>query len=449
MSALKDIEHFYFIGIGGIGMSALAFYFHESGKHVAGYDKTPSDVTKSLQQVGISVHFEDKGNEVDQKYTPQDTLVIYTPAVPNHFGELVRFRESGYTIKKRAEVLGMIANAHYSLAVAGTHGKTTTSSILGHLLADTGAPVTAFIGGITNNYNGNLIQKGNDVIVVEADEFDRSFLQLTPDIACITSMDADHLDIYGDANTLENTFKEFGSLVPTDKLFIKNGLPLEGITVGIEDDADYSAQNISIKNGCYHFDFKYPGGVIPEMQFNLPGRHNLSNAITALGMAMKYGSPTELLPKALLSFSGVNRRFTYRMKTDNRVLIDDYAHHPTEIAAVFQSVQEMYPEDPVLAIFQPHLFSRTQDFMEDFAMQLSQFDEVFLLDIYPARELPIVGVTSEVLLEKLTINKKQLITKKELSSKIAQATQKIVVMMGAGDIGVEILKVTQDLKNAS
>ncbi|WP_299763783.1 UDP-N-acetylmuramate--L-alanine ligase [uncultured Dokdonia sp.] len=449
MNGLKDIQHFYFIGIGGIGMSALAIYFHQTGKHVAGYDKTPSDVTRSLEAKGIAVHFDDKGVEVDASYQTENTLVIYTPAVPKEFGELVRFRESGYTIKKRAEVLGMIANANYSLAVAGTHGKTTTSSILGHLLAETGAPVTAFIGGITNNYNGNLIQKGSDVIVVEADEFDRSFLQLTPDIACITSMDADHLDIYGDATTLENTFKEFGSLVSKEKLFVQNGLPIDGLTVGIEDDALYSAQNVIVKNGCYHFDFKHPNGVISQMQFNLPGRHNLSNAITALGMAMLYGSPTELLPKALCSFSGVNRRFTYRIQTEHQVLIDDYAHHPTEIAAVHQSVQEMYPDTPVLAVFQPHLFSRTQDFMEDFAMQLSQFDEVFLLDIYPARELPIEGVTSEVLLEKIKLEKKRLVTKENLLEGIQQASQKIIVMMGAGDIGVEILKVTQLLKDAS
>lgn len=448
MNALKDIQHFYFIGIGGIGMSALAFYFHKSGKHVAGYDKTPSDVTHSLESAGIAVHFDDKGDLVDAVYSPENTLVVYTPAVPKEFGELVRFRESGYTIKKRAEVLGMIANAHYSLAVAGTHGKTTTSSILGHLLAATGAPVTAFVGGITNNYNGNLIQKGNDVIVVEADEFDRSFLQLTPDIACITSMDADHLDIYGDAATLEDTFKEFGNLVSKEKLFVQNGLPVDGLTVGIEDDAMYSAQNVVVENGCYHFDFKHPEGVISQMQFNLPGRHNLSNAITALGMAMLYGSPTELLPKALLSFSGVNRRFTYRIKSEDKVLIDDYAHHPTEIAAVYQSVKEMYPEVPVLAVFQPHLFSRTQDFMEDFAVQLSQFDEVFLLDIYPARELPIEGVTSKVLLEKIKLEKKRLVTKEHLLESIKQAPQKIVVMMGAGDIGVEILKVTEFFKNA-
>ncbi len=448
MNRLKDIQHFYFIGIGGIGMSALAFYFHESGKNVSGYDKTPSDVTRSLEKAGIAVHFEDQGGCVDAHFEPSNTLVIYTPAVAGDFGELVRFRESGYTIKKRAEVLGMIANAHYSLAVAGTHGKTTTSSILGHLLAETGAPVTAFIGGITNNYNSNLIQKGNEVIVVEADEFDRSFLQLTPNIACITSMDADHLDIYGDAKTLENTFKEFGNLVPKEKLFIQNGLPLEGLTVGIEDDALYSAQNVIVKNGAYHFDFKHPDGVISQMQFNLPGRHNLSNAITALGMAMLYGSPTGLLPKALLSYSGVNRRFTYRIQTEDRVLIDDYAHHPTEIAAVHQSVTEMYPDTPVLAIFQPHLFSRTQDFMNDFAVQLSKFDEVFLLDIYPAREVPIQGVTSEVLLEKIKLTKKRLVTKEDLVQQIAKSSQKVVVMMGAGDIGVEIGKVTQFFEHA-
>lgn len=448
MNALKDIRHFYFIGIGGIGMSALAFYFHESGKHVSGYDKTPSDVTRSLVKLGIAVHFEDQGDRVDAHFDPSHTLVIYTPAVAKDFGELVRFRESGYTIKKRAEVLGIIANAHYSLAVAGTHGKTTTSSILGHLLAETGAPVTAFIGGITNNYNSNLIQKGSEVIVVEADEFDRSFLQLKPNIACITSMDADHLDIYGDAKTLENTFEEFGNLVSKEHLFIKNGLPLEGLTVGIEDDALYSAQNITVQNGAYHFDFKHPDGVISQMQFNLPGRHNLSNAITALGMAMLYGSPTSLLPKALLSYSGVNRRFTYRIQTEDFVLIDDYAHHPTEIAAVHQSVSEMYPDMPVLAVFQPHLFSRTQDFMDDFAMQLSKFDEVFLLDIYPARELPIQGVTSEVLLEKIKIDKKRLVTKEDLVEQIAKAPQKVVVMMGAGDIGVEIGKVTQFFEHA-
>ncbi|MFT6417266.1 MAG: UDP-N-acetylmuramate--alanine ligase [Dokdonia sp.] len=431
-------------------MSALALYFREGGKRVSGYDKTPSEVTAKLQAKDIDIHFEDKGAAVANIFgDPSNTMVVYTPAVPDQFGELLYFRESGYTIKKRAEILGMIANTSFCLAVAGTHGKTTTSSILGHLLAETGAPVTAFIGGITNNYDGNLIQKGNEVIVVEADEFDRSFLQLKPDILCITSMDADHLDIYKDAADIEETFKAFGRLAPVSKRFVQNGLPLEGNTVGVADDADYSAQNIQIKDGSYVFDFKHPNGVLPQLIFNLPGWHNLSNAVTALGMAMAYGSPSVHLPKALFSYSGVNRRFTYRIKTENFVLIDDYAHHPTEIAAVHQSVTEMYPNEKVLAVFQPHLFSRTQDFMEDFALQLSKFDEVLLLDIYPAREAPIEGVTSTAILEKMTALKKEIVTKESLSQKIAEASQKVVVMMGAGDIGVEILKVTQYLQRAS
>ncbi|RMB62733.1 UDP-N-acetylmuramate--L-alanine ligase [Dokdonia sinensis] len=450
MKPLSDIQNIYFIGIGGIGMSALAFYFHNEGKVVAGYDKTPSDVTEKLQEAGVSVHFEDKGSAVDGRFSDiENTLIVYTPAVPKTMGELVHFRESGYHIKKRAEVLGMITNQTYSLAVAGTHGKTTTSSILGHLLADTGAPVTAFVGGITNNYDGNLIQKGNEVIVVEADEFDRSFLQLKPNILCITSMDADHLDIYENEADLVQTFTDFGSLVVPSMRFVKNGLPLEGNTVGIEDDADYSAQNIKIIEGQYVFDLKHPEGTIKDLVFNLPGRHNIFNAITALGMAMKYGSPTTLLPKALLSYSGVNRRFTYRIKTDDLVLIDDYAHHPTEISAVHQSVREMYPEEEVLAIFQPHLFSRTRDFMGEFARELSRFDAVILLDIYPAREEPIDGIDSDALMSQMTLSRKRKIQKSQLADCVKDASQKIIVMMGAGDIGVEIIKITKALKRAS
>lgn len=431
-------------------MSALAFYFHNEGKTIAGYDKTPSDVTAKLEEAGVSVHFEDRGSEVDGRFSDiENTLIVYTPAVPKMMGELVHFRESGYHIKKRAEVLGMITNQTYSLAVAGTHGKTTTSSILGHLLADTGAPVTAFVGGITNNYDGNLIQKGNEVIVVEADEFDRSFLQLKPNILCVTSMDADHLDIYENEEDLVQTFMDFGALVAPSMRFVQNGLPLEGNTVGIEDDADYSAQNIKVIEGHYVFDLKYPKGMIKDLVFNLPGRHNIFNAITALGMAMKYGSPTTLLPKALLSYTGVNRRFTYRIKTDELVLIDDYAHHPTEISAVHQSVREMYPEEEVLAIFQPHLFSRTRDFMGEFARELSRFDEVVLLDIYPAREEPVDGIDSEALLGKMTLSRKRKIQKSQLIDCVKDASQKIIVMLGAGDIGVEIIKITKALKRAS
>lgn len=448
MKALNDIQNFYFIGIGGIGMSGLAFYFQSEGKNVAGYDKTPSDVTTKLQEAGVAVHFQDKGDAIDETFADKEnTLVIYTPAVPNTMGELVRFRESGHILKKRAEVLGLIANQSFSLAVAGTHGKTTTSSILGHLLAATGAPVTAFVGGITNNYNGNLIQNGSDITVVEADEFDRSFLQLTPDILCITSMDADHLDIYEDEADLVATFQEFGSLVAPEKRFIRNGLPLAGNTVGVEDDATYSAENVRIVDGAYHFDFKYPEGVLKDLKFTLPGRHNLFNATTALSMAVAYGTPVAKLPEALASYAGVNRRFTYRYQSQDKVLIDDYAHHPTEIAAVYQSIKEMYPGEEVLAIFQPHLFSRTKDFMADFATELSRFDEVALLDIYPARELPIEGITSQALLDKMTLSNKEIVTKNRLPEIVTASNKKIIVMMGAGDIGVEILKVTKILQS--
>ena len=437
-------------------MSALAFYFKSEGKVVAGYDKTQTAITDQLETVGVAVHFDDKGSDIDKAFSDKgNTLVVFTPAVPSTMGEMTHFRESGYTLKKRAEVLGMIANESFSLAVAGTHGKTTTSSILGHLLAATAAPVTAFVGGMTNNYNSNLIQKGNEVVVVEADEFDRSFLQLKPDVLCITSMDADHLDIYENEADLIQTFQEFGKLVPPEKRFIKNGLPLKGNTVGIADDADYCAQNIRVVDGAYLFDLKHPDGLISDLQFGLPGRHNLFNAITALGMAMVYGSPTAMLPEALSTYTGVNRRFTYRIKSDSQVLIDDYAHHPTEIAAVHQSVREMYPDEEVLAIFQPHLFSRTRDFMDDFGRELARFDEVVLLDIYPAREKPIEGITSKALLAQVKnaaeSSKKdlreRLATKNELVEIVRSASQKIIVMMGAGDIGVEIIKITKELSS--
>lgn len=448
MKNIDHIQNIYFIGIGGIGMSALAFYFQKAGKNVAGYDKTPSKITSDLENVGIDIHYTDFGINVAQLFeNNEETLVVYTPAISNDFGELVYFRNNGYTIKKRAEVLGLITHSMQCLAVAGTHGKTTTSSILGHLLAATEAPVTAFIGGVTNNYNGNLIQKGNEVVVVEADEFDRSFLQLQPDLLCITSIDPDHLDIYDNEEDFINTFKEFATLVPAQNRFVKNGLPIKGITIGIEDTADYSAQNIRVQDSQYVFDLKHPKGMLEELKTNLPGRHNLFNATTAMAMAMAYGTPVEQLSDALSSYTGVNRRFTYRIQTESLTLIDDYAHHPTEIAAVRQSLEELYPEEEVLAIFQPHLFSRTQDFMTDFAKELSLFDEVALLDIYPARELPIDGVTSEALLEEITLSRKQITTKNNLTTLIKETNKKVVVMMGAGDIGVEILKVTENLSN--
>ena len=437
---LNNIYNVYFIGIGGIGMSALARYFVANGKKVAGYDKTKTDITEALEDLGIKVHFEDSVSYLDDSFLNSDTtLVVYTPAVPKGHKELVYFQNNDYQVLKRSAILGEITKNTFCLAVAGTHGKTTTTSILGHLLKECNIEVTAFLGGISENYNSNLILNGTKVTVVEADEFDRSFLTLSPDMACITSMDADHLDIYGEAEELTKSFVEFSKkLKPNGKLFVKNGLPLDGITYGIEDDSDYSVQNIKIINGSYEFDVKTPTQTLKNFKFNLPGRHNLSNALIALAMSVEYGIPQQQLATALASYKGVKRRFTYQIKTDDLVFIDDYAHHPEEINAVHQAVREMYPDKKVLAIFQPHLFSRTRDFADDFGKSLSQFDEILLLDIYPARELPIEGITSEWLLTKIKNPNKKLISKTELISAIKESNAQVILTIGAGDIGEEV-----------
>ena len=448
---LNNIHNIYFIGIGGIGMSAIARYFNANGKHVGGYDKTKTDITDSLVDLGITVTFSDDINNLEGRYlNPETTLIVYTPAVPKNHAQLNYFLDNKFKVLKRSEILGLITENSFCLAVAGTHGKTTTTSILGHLLNECNVDLTAFLGGISENYNSNLILNGDKVSVVEADEFDRSFLTLSPDMACITSMDADHLDIYGDASELIKTFEAFTKkLKPNGKLFVKNGLPLQGITYGIEDNADYSAQNITIQNGAYVFDVKTPKTVLKQFKFNLPGRHNLSNALVALAMSLEYGLPQDQLVKALASYKGVKRRFTYQIKTDDLVFIDDYAHHPEEINAVHQAVREMYPEDKVVAVFQPHLFSRTQDFAQDFAKSLAQFDQVLLLDIYPAREMPIQGVTSDWLLGMIDNKNKKLVTKQTVVQYIKDSKAKIVLTIGAGDIGAEVSKIKKQLLNES
>jgi len=432
-------------------MSALARYFVANKKNVAGYDKTETEITKELELLGIKVQFNaDVSNISTQFQNSKDTLVVYTPAVPNTHSELVYFRDNGYNVLKRSQVLGLITESTICLAVAGTHGKTTTTSILGHLLIECKVEVTAFLGGISENYNSNLILQGNKVSVVEADEFDRSFLTLSPDFACITSMDADHLDIYGDSESLQETFREFSRrLKPNGKLFVKKGLPLEGITYAVDEAADYMATNIRIENGSYVFDVKTPSQNINNVLFNLPGRHNLSNALIALAMAVEYGCSPFSLASALASYKGVKRRFTYQIKTDELVFIDDYAHHPEEINAVHQAVREMYPNKEVLVIFQPHLFSRTQDFINEFAESLSQFDSILLLDIYPARELPIEGVTSKWLLSKIRNPNKKLIQKSEIVLEIQKNKAQIIMTLGAGDIGEEVNNIKKKLSIAS
>ena len=440
---LNTIHNVYFIGIGGIGMSAIAHYFASNGKQVAGYDKTPSQITKTLEGKGVEIHFEDALDNIPIPFLKkEETLIVYTPAIPENHLELNYFFEHNFRVLKRAEILGKITENTFCLAVAGTHGKTTTSSILGHIMAQVNA--TSFLGGISENYNSNLILGDDKISVVEADEYDRSFLQLSPDIACVTSMDADHLDVYGDSEALNTSFVEFTKEV-SETLIVAKGLPLKGITYAINEPSDYEAFNLKIESGKYIFDVKTPSTEIQNIEFSLPGRHNVMNALAALAMADVYGVPLENIKHSLSTFKGVKRRFSYKIKTEDFVLIDDYAHHPAEINAVESSIREMYPNETILVVFQPHLFSRTRDFIDDFASALSKFDEVLLLDIYPAREAPISGVNSEWLFGKITCKSKKQTKKNNLVKDIKNSSAKVVAMLGAGDIGVTIQEVTNQL----
>jgi UDP-N-acetylmuramate--alanine ligase len=440
---LNSIHNVYFVGIGGIGMSAIARYFVSLGKNVAGYDKTPSQITDDLSDLGVQIHFDDVIKNIPISFlNTEKTLVIFTPAIPNNHSELRYFKENNFNVLKRAQVLGMISKNTFCLAVAGTHGKTTTSAILGHIMKRVNA--TSFLGGISENYNSNLLLGEDKICVVEADEFDRSFLQLYPNIACITSMDADHLDIYKEASSLEESFVTFSQQV-SETLIVAKGLPLKGLTYAVNETADYMAFNLKIESGKYIFDVKTPVSEIKNIEFHLPGKHNVMNALAALAMADSYGVSLEGIKQRLATFKGVKRRFTYKIKTNDFVLIDDYAHHPTEIAAVENAIREMYPNEKVLVVFQPHLFSRTQDFVDDFASALGAFDEILLLDIYPARELPIPGINSEWLLSKINNPHKKITQKKTLLKDIQQSSAKVVAMLGAGDIGVMISEITNQL----
>ncbi|WP_341220977.1 UDP-N-acetylmuramate--L-alanine ligase [Polaribacter atrinae] len=440
---LNNIHNVYFVGIGGIGMSAIARYFASNGKKVAGYDKTASQITLDLEDLGAEIHFEDAVKNIPISFLNiEKTLVVYTPAVSKNHAELSYFLENGFTVLKRAEILGKITETTFCLAVAGTHGKTTTSAILGHIMQEVNA--TAFLGGIAENYDSNLILGADKVSVVEADEFDRSFLKLSPNIACVTSMDADHLDIYGDAEALNESFVEFANKV-SGTLIVAKGLPLKGLTYAINEVADYAASNLKIESGKYVFDVKTPSSEIKNIEFHLPGQHNVMNALAAIAMADVYGVSLDIIKKRLSTFKGVKRRFSYKIKTNDFVLIDDYAHHPTAINAVESSVREMYPNEKVLVVFQPHLFSRTKDFIEDFAVALSKFDEVLLLDIYPAREEPIVGVDSKWLLDKIDCKNKKLSKKNNLVKDIKNSLASVVVMLGAGDVGLLVNEVRDEL----
>ncbi len=441
---LKNIHNIYFIGVGGIGMSALARYFKANGKCVAGYDKNESAITSDLKALDITVCFEDSLEGIPSNFlSKKETLVVFTPAIPKNNLQYNYFVANDFVVLKRSEILGKITENTCCLAVAGTHGKTTTSSILGHIMQPSKA--TSFLGGITENYNSNLILGEDKISVVEADEFDRSFLQLSPDFACITSMDADHLDIYGAHDALIQSFRDFSNKVK-GTMIVAKGLPIEGLTYAIEEAADYRAFNIEIEKGRYVFDVETPQGIVKNISLCLPGRHNVMNALVALALASEYGVSLDVIKQQIGTFKGVKRRFSYRMNTEKLVVIDDYAHHPAEIQAVASSVREMYPNEKVVAVFQPHLFSRTRDFVDDFARELAAFDALFLLDIYPARELPIPGVTAGWLLSKVALNDKELVAKEDLALLLKKSNAEVVVMLGAGDIGVLVHEVVDVLK---
>ncbi len=441
-------KNIYFIGIGGIGMSALASYFFMQGIPVSGYDKTPSNITDNLQKQGIKITFVDDFSTQVKSLDTSSTLVVYTPAIPITNSLFNGFKKAGFTLIKRAELLGLITKNTICLAVAGTHGKTTTSAILAHLLFSAGKELTAFLGGVSENYQSNLIFKGTEFTVVEADEFDRSFLQLHPFIAGITAMDADHLDIYKNEKNILAAFKEFADLVPKNGILLhKKGLPLLGKTVAVEEKADYEACNIRIIEGCYVFDFKTPDGLIKDLLFNLPGRHNLFNASLAISMALNLGLTPDELRKPLENFKGVKRRFTYALKSNKNIVIDDYAHHPEEIDAIYKTVKEMYPQEKCLVVFQPHLYSRTRDFADAFANSLASFDQIILLDIYPARELPIPGIDSQWLLEKINNPNKSLVTKNQLPEVIQRSAIQLNVILGAGDISEEVQPIIEYLSH--
>lgn len=460
MNFASDWKNVFFVGIGGIGMSALARWFNVNGFAVAGYDRTPTALTDRLQEEGIFICFDDAEEQIPEAFRDSaQTLVIYTPAIPAKHGQMDFFRAQKFEMQKRSQVLGWITRRLRTVGVAGTHGKTTTSSMVAHLLRSSNINCTAFLGGITQNYGTNFLlnepaENPEEIVcVVEADEFDRSFLTLFPDLAIVTSTDADHLDIYGQHGALLESFQAFVSQIkPGGTLFMKKGLSLaEGAMVEVKEyaltEGDYHTEDLRIENSRFLFNIVYPQGVINDVAMRVPGFHNVENALAATAVALRLGVSPDQIREGLGTYRGVKRRFEYILEKGDKIFIDDYAHHPAEIEAFLSSVRALYPGRHITAIFQPHLFSRTRDFSEGFAASLSLADRLFLLDIYPAREQPIEGVTSEMLLEKVTIHDKSLISKEDLNKKLKESDCEIVVTIGAGDIDKLIDGIKKTLKD--
>ena len=441
---MVKVDTYYFIGIGGIGMSSIAKYLGANNFKVGGYDLTKTDITETLEKNGIEINYKDELNSIPSQFTNQDVIVIFTPAVTTKNRQLGFFKSQGNPIFKRAEFLGILTKKFKTIAIAGTHGKTTTAAIVTHLFYKTRQSFTAFVGGVLNEFNSNVIINGNKYAIVEADEYDRSFLNLEPSYGLVTSIDSDHLDIYGSYDEVKKSFIEFIEKI-TDKVIISKGLGVDGITYSLNKKADYSANNISFSKTGYFFDLTTPSSTHKSVFFSQLGLHNLLNAIGAFAISSQVGIDEKELCKALSTFEGVKRRFQLVLNSKKDIIIDDYAHHPNEINAVWSALKDLYPYEKKCVIFQPHLYSRTKDFMNEFALALSQFDRVILLPIYPARELPIEGIKSSVLQKKIkSKNIVELVKRENLLSYINNIPEKIKVFLGAGDIGLEIKKIKEN-----
>ncbi len=451
MHKLDDIKNIYFIGIGGIGMSALARYFHARGAGVSGYDRTPTPLTRELEQSGIHIHYTE-----DLSLAPKEVdVVVYTPAIPAAHAELVFYREQGYTVVKRSDILQWITEGSFNICVGGTHGKTTVTSMIAHLLRHTGYGCNAFLGGIAANYNTNFWSSERNVVVVEADEYDRSFLKLVPDIAVVTAIDPDHLDIYGTPEEVENAFIQFaGKVKDGGCLITRKGLSREpdlhaAHTIRYArdvDGADVRVRDLAVIDGSYHFSVTGKGWELNDLVLHMGGLHNVENVLAAISVAKYLDINDDLIRAAVADFKGVRRRFEYALKTLEYVLIDDYAHHPEELKALITGVRSIYPNKRLTLVFQPHLFSRTNDLANDFASSLDLADEVILLPIYPARELPMPGVTSELLLNKMELSDRYLMEKQEMLNWMEEHRPALVVMAGAGDIDALVQSVKKILE---
>jgi len=435
---IDAIKQVYLIGIGGIGMSGLARYFAHLGCVVKGYDRTETELTKTLVSEGIEISYVDDVNTIDPIFniSNEETLIIFTPAIPKDSKIKHHLEEVGHTLHKRSEVLGIISESRFTIGVAGTHGKTTTSTMVAHILKDSGFDCSAFLGGISSNYDTNVLYGNNDVVVVEADEYDRSFLTLDPNIAIVTSADADHLDIYGDASQLLTTFQMYlDRVVEGGTRIVKKGLPFKSqISYSGHDVADVYASNVHVKDGEFYFDYISGDVKIEDIHLGIPGTHNVENAVAAITVARILGIADDKIKVALTNFRGVKRRFEYIVRSQSAIYVDDYAHHPEELRAFLSSMRKLYPNKKLTVVFQPHLFTRTRDFIEGFAEVLSMADRVLLMEIYPARELPIEGVNSSWLLSKITAPEKAVVTAEEVLAIAQREKLELLVTVGAGDI---------------